>query len=427
MRLLQDAINSLAITFFGSQHHQKAIKAKGYQRYGKVLSRLNQHLSSRELQTTDSTIMSAFICVLVESFLPTGPLTFLTHLRGLEAILEARGIPKAPISRDTLSMLHGLRTLSIVGGLVSWNRFSIQCIIELTPSQLMARPCLFSRPEWKALPCTAEDENGILRCKVLDIMADCTRFMSHGAKLIFTNPAPPSSRLELTAEVKAALNQLGPLHAQWAEYNARLLSKTKTEVAEHTGIANLQTATTYMYCNLAYILLIDICQVLDPNAIRDSATNAEFAPETGSYQYLRKTAALNIIRSLQHRISARSSNIPESDTIAFFATKISWQTLGGFRTPEGRGLLHVVQQANGDLCAAGTFKEPTLELGSPCQMLWEQYPEWQKTPIISMEEEEGEGERWPLLSEYGPTTVLGDAFASAFKSWLGRVQTRGYI
>lgn len=120
MRLLQDAINSLAVTFFGSQHHQKAIEAKGYQRYGKVLARLNHHLSTTELQTSDLTIMSAFICVLVESFLPTGPLSFLAHLRGLEAILELRGVPKAPVPRDTLVILHGLRTLSIVGGLVGW-------------------------------------------------------------------------------------------------------------------------------------------------------------------------------------------------------------------------------------------------------------------------------------------------------------------
>lgn len=119
LQLLRDSIMALSTTFFGSQHNQKTLQTKGYSRYGAVLAQLNTHLATPELQTDDLTILGALICVLLETFLPTGPLNFLKHLRGIETILEVRGVPQQPMSRTTIVLFHGLRTLSILGGLVS--------------------------------------------------------------------------------------------------------------------------------------------------------------------------------------------------------------------------------------------------------------------------------------------------------------------
>jgi hypothetical protein len=93
LNLLRKAIVSLSVTFFGIQHHETRIIAKGYDQYGGVLRRLNTTLAIPEQQTTNETLLTALTCMLLEVFMPTGPSNFLKHQRGIETIMCLRGPP----------------------------------------------------------------------------------------------------------------------------------------------------------------------------------------------------------------------------------------------------------------------------------------------------------------------------------------------
>ncbi|PSN68289.1 hypothetical protein BS50DRAFT_360504 [Corynespora cassiicola Philippines] len=114
--LLREAVLSLAITFFGTQHREKQVTARGYSHYGSVLRQLNSHLTHSHLQTSDETLLTALTCMLLEIFLPTGPDNFLKHARGIEAMLNIRGPPQQ-LTSNTAVIFQGLRLLSIVSGL----------------------------------------------------------------------------------------------------------------------------------------------------------------------------------------------------------------------------------------------------------------------------------------------------------------------
>ncbi|KAH7061903.1 hypothetical protein BKA63DRAFT_587641 [Paraphoma chrysanthemicola] len=110
LSLLREAILSLAVTFFGSQHNQKKIITRGYAHYGAALRQINTHLAQPELQTTNESLLIALSCMLLEIFLPTRPTSFLNHQRGIEAIMKMRGPPSQSLS-TTATVFRDLRVL----------------------------------------------------------------------------------------------------------------------------------------------------------------------------------------------------------------------------------------------------------------------------------------------------------------------------
>lgn len=342
--LLRKAVLSLSVTFFGSQHRQKKITRRGYQQYGEVLRQLNSHLSQPHLQTTDETILTVLTCMLLEIFLPTGPNNFLKHVRGIEAILDLRG-PPVSATETTSTIFHGLRVLSIIGGLAQ------------------SRPSIYAREEWKSIPPLFTGEATLIRHEIFQILADCTLLMSAREKVAVDSGSPEAYQA-LLANAHIALEKLKALFPRWERYNERKMDETTSGIGKELRIANHASATTYMLYNAAYMCILRIIHSLDPS------------PKHAS---LRNSAAIKIVRCLELRQFKKREGGAESNTIGFVATKVAWEALGGFSSPEGRRLARVVKSAANGIFAIGAWENwdqdrprlsPVVGLGIADQMMW---------------------------------------------------------
>ncbi|KAH6633780.1 hypothetical protein C7974DRAFT_178034 [Boeremia exigua] len=310
--LLRQSMLSLSVTFFGKQHRQTQITRRGYAQYGEVLRQFNFHLTQPDLQTTDETILTALTCMLLEIFLPTGPQNFFKHHRGLEAIMAMRGPPTETIG-NTATMFRGLRILSIIGALAE------------------SRPSLYARDEWKRVPPPANATEFMkLQHRIFDCLADCTQLKSdHNALLNGT--APLWTYEPLRQRVQETLEDLQKLYPDYESFNASQVDPAKilSPLAKELGVSNYISATALMLYNTVHICLLHIINSLDP-----SPANT----------ILRNHAAMIISKCLELKEQEREEGIYESNTISFVATKIAWQALGGFDSPEGRRLAKTVDK-----------------------------------------------------------------------------------
>ncbi|KAF2845826.1 hypothetical protein T440DRAFT_483013 [Plenodomus tracheiphilus IPT5] len=325
LALLRKAIISLAVTFFGNQHHQETIKAKGYNQYGQVLCQLNSHLSLPELQTTNETLLTSLACMLLEVFLPTGPRNFLKHLRGIEAMMKMRGPPLETTGQEA-TIFRGLRILSIVGALAE------------------ARPSLYTETEWRTAPPPLHmTEAGVLQYRIFGILAECTRLL--GLRDEALTPYPQPDKLAaLDREVILVLHNLEAIKTALDTFNQRLINEAESlsPLAIELGVANHTSATPYMLYNTAYLCILQLQNSLHPSP---------------TYIALRNAAAAKIARCMELRQYELMIHALESNTIAFVATKIAWQTLGRFESPEGLRLATMVGKA-----VDGVFMQPARSI-----------------------------------------------------------------
>jgi hypothetical protein len=328
LNLLRDSIMSLAVTFYGSQHRQTTIKNRGYEKYGKVLRQLNSHLAQPDLQTTNETILTALTCMLLEIFLPTGPNNFLKHMRGIEIMLEIRGPPNDP-DGETALIFHGLRLLCIIGALAT------------------SRPSLYSREEWKRVPCIQKDEAGILRHRIFTILADGTRLrherdLAQSLGIVDRHPC-------IIIETQLLLAELEEIRVDWVAFNESQLDNSTTQLGKEIHVANHVSATVGMLYYTTYICLLEVIESLESSS---------------KYASLRNAAAIKILKCLELKSYEQREGAPESNTIGFVATKVAWQALGGFNSPEGRKLAKVVKAATNGVFAAGAWEgDPNPGLG----------------------------------------------------------------
>jgi hypothetical protein len=198
--LLRKAMVGLAVTYFGSEHHETSITARGYMQYGEVLQNLNATLAVSESQTTNETLLTALTCMLLEIFLPTGPANFLKHQRGIEAIMCIRG-PPTRTTGETATIFRGLRIVSIVSALVE------------------SRPSLYARADWKHAPVAVTTEIGLLQHDIFTILAECSQLTSDCAASV-TPGIDLNNHASLLARTRTAMTALEALYPVWELINA---------------------------------------------------------------------------------------------------------------------------------------------------------------------------------------------------------------
>lgn len=304
--LLRQSMLSLSVTFFGKQHRQNQITRRGYSLYGDVLQQLNRHLTLPGLQTSDETILTALICMLLEIFLPTGPKNFFKHHRGLEAIMAMRG-PPVDTTGDTATIFRGLRILSIIGALAE------------------SRPSIYARDEWKNAPPPADaTEPMIMQHHLFTLLADCTQLL--GDRDAMLNGTTPLWGYEpLLQRVQSTLDDLTNLYPLYELFNAsqRDPNTTLSPLAEELGVANHFSATALMLYNTVHICILQIIDSLAPS------------PQNTA---LRNASATTISKCLELKEYENREGAHGSNTIGFVAIKMAWHALGGFDSPEGRRL-----------------------------------------------------------------------------------------
>ena len=357
--LLRKSILSLATTFFGSQHRQPQIVRRGYGQYSEVLSQLNRHLAQPELQATNQTLLTSLSCMLLEVFLPTGPSNFLRHQRGLEAIMALRG-PPTESAGETATIFHGLRILSIVGALVD------------------SRPSLYASDEWKQAPPVQTSEAGLLQHRIFAILADCTSLVSQRNALL--NPGSTSKRRDMVLNrLQNLLDELEAVRPSLEILNQHQLKETGniSDMARDLGIANHVSATAHMLYNTAYICVLQIESSLRPSPVNLALQNA---------------AATMITQCMELKKHEMCNGAPQSNTIASVATKVAWQALGGFDSPEAHRLGNVIKSSVNGFIQQSSDKERTKPLVHD-QSFFAQYIEL--LPVTDVYHTFGDGRKVP--------------------------------
>jgi hypothetical protein len=174
-----------------------------------------------------------------------------------------------------------------------------------------------------------------------------------------------SDRMSLLEETKSAFTKLEAIHTDWAEFDKKEREDSPSnQLPKDAPIANNTSATIYMLYNSTFICLLEIIDALEPSP---------------RYLSLKINAAHKIIESLERKLFEKANGAPESNTIGFVATKVAWQALGGFSSPEGRKLARVVKNTVNGIFAVGAWepaeKMMALKTDAPVKILWNRW--WQ--------------------------------------------------
>lgn len=309
--LLRSAIISLAVTYFGNQHHDQRIVSKGYMQYGLVLQQLNSTLAIPAHQTSNEILLTAFTCMLVEMFSPKGPINFLRHQRGIEAMMRLRGPPTELIG-ETATMFRGLRVMSIISALIDH------------------RPSIYASEPWNDAPFAPATGLVGLQHKLLTVLAVCTQLLSD-SKALLASKSEGTEHIELLARADSTMIDLDSMYPLWVNMNQKeLLSANKASyLVQDLAIANHLSATAYMLYHAIHICVLRIKYSLEP-----TAKNIE----------LREAACIKIARCLELKERERQEGMaPLSTAWSSIATKVVWQALGGFETEGERRLARAVE------------------------------------------------------------------------------------
>jgi hypothetical protein len=310
--LLRKAILSLAKIYFGFQYCENHITTNGYAEYGEVLCQLNSTLAVTENQVTNEILLTALVCMLLETLYPTGPVSFLKHQRGIEDMMRLRG-PPTESTGETATIFRGLRILSIVSALLD------------------SRPSIYACEEWEHAPVAITSEIGMLQHEIFSILAVCSQLASECSTLVDSD-AGLECYNPLLSQVNTALVKLTALYPSWERINEAYLHNTQhsSRLVRDLGIANHLTATVYILYHTARICIFQIRDLLDPSLL---------------HLELRNDAAIKIVKCLELKELEKEEGLAQSNTIGVIATKIAWQALGGFNTLEGKSLARIIKSS----------------------------------------------------------------------------------
>jgi hypothetical protein len=154
-QLLRQAILSLAMGFFGSQHQQSAVLDRGYAMHGVTLRQLNHTLSNPKCYLHDDVLLSVLTLTLLEIFTPTGREHYLKHISGLEKLYELRG-PTAYYSPQSIQIYKSVRLMIILASLSS------------------RKGSILAGQEWKDFLRNNSRDNKLEEQYLFNVLADCS-------------------------------------------------------------------------------------------------------------------------------------------------------------------------------------------------------------------------------------------------------------
>ncbi|KAF2742812.1 hypothetical protein M011DRAFT_481428 [Sporormia fimetaria CBS 119925] len=345
--------------------------------YGEVLSQLNRNLSIAHLQTADCTILTVLTCFLRELHLPTGPDPgqFMKHLQGLEAILELRGFPAPPLSRETVMLFQTLRSLSILGNLVK------------------GTPSIFAKEQWKQIPTLYSGEGARVHHALFCILADCTVLVPQRNTVLISGDT--QLRQSLLSDVEAALSEVERIRHRWAKVNKQHGISTEYP-------ATPALATSYVLYKTAYTWLWDIRTSLEPTEVNTAR---------------RDEGARELVLFLKHLQRKARGGTFDFNTIRFLAACLAVSILGGSSTPPGMPLALVVQRVlGGDHKARVSSVRDIDDTGLPEAPVGEFSDRLRRVNIAELVDAEGGYHASDTLTDFGPITVLTQAMASMIGS-----------
>ncbi|KAJ4331283.1 hypothetical protein N0V95_009908 [Ascochyta clinopodiicola] len=351
------AIMSFATLLFGIQHRQTDITGQGYALYGVALKQLNQVLSDATRYTRDEVIVAVAALAISESLVPTGPNNYLTHMMGLQRLIDLQ---------DPVSFWSGKSS-----GFCNGVRFMI-----LFASLQLRKPCILARLDWKQAMRAGLSYEQLQEQELFDVLADCTVLL---AKLDAVSSAWDADAIK-AREQRDKIQQRARclctrLHEWRLRWDADLTNASRDAPASNFGfeesqfacngdsstspvtvaaIATVPATVVLMLYNLA---LMHVLQILGTLPCEESAPrNASLQPETdGRYHSEDRIAARETCRCIQYYMSVRRRLDASASPIVHWAVAAAWTRLRRDDSVEGAWMRDLLTGRGRQVVAEGLW------------------------------------------------------------------------
>lgn len=351
------AIMSFATLHFGIQHRQADIAGQGYAMYGVALKQLNQVLTDATRHTHDEVIVAVAALAISECLVPTGPNNYLTHMRGLERLVDLQ---------DPVSFLAGKSP-----GFCKGVRFMI-----LFASLQLGTPSILAASDWKKAMRADSSYEKLQEQDLFDVLADCTVLLAErDAVSSAWDPHTITAREQRDDIQQRACCLLTHLHEwrlRWDDdlKNTFYDTPTSPSGSEESQLAcnrdpdgSLVTAATIKTVPAAVMLmlyniaLMHVLQILAPLPREGSAPrNVSHQPETaGGYPAHERLAAREACRCIQYYISTRRRLDASASPIVHWAVGAVWTRLRRDDSVEGAWMRDLLTRRGRQVVAEGLW------------------------------------------------------------------------
>ncbi|KAH7346998.1 hypothetical protein BKA66DRAFT_433015, partial [Pyrenochaeta sp. MPI-SDFR-AT-0127] len=351
------AIMSFATLLFGIQHRQADIAGQGYALYGVALKQLNEMLSDATRYTRDEVIVAVAALAISESLVPTGPNSYLTHMMGLQRLVDLQ---------DPVSFWSGKSS-----GFCKGVRFMI-----LFASLQLGKPSILARSDWKKAMRADSSHEQLQEQDLFDVLADCTVLLTERDAVSSAWNANAIKAREQRDEIQrracCLLTHLHEWRLRWdsdpknafCDTSASPFGSKEPQFACHgdpnrslvtvAGIATVPAAVMLMLYNLA---LMHVLKILERLPREDSAPrNALHQPETaGRYHADESIAAREACRCIQYYMSIRRRLDASASPIVHWAVAAAWTRLRRDDSVEGAWMRDLLTGRGRQIVAEGLW------------------------------------------------------------------------
>ncbi len=360
-QLLPHAILSLSILFFGQQHQNAAIRARGHYMHGQTLALLNKALYKPKCYLRDDVLIAVVTLALLEAFVPSGKGVYLKHVAGLEKLLDLRG-PKHFCTAKGYEMFQSFRRMILLASLQT------------------RKTSILEQESWKAVQWTyssAEEKDQQL---LLNALADCISLRAKCDDLQSSFTVGTNEYEQRQSQIcRKAIDLLRSLHdweMQWdgARYPSDITALAAAEKVLCNGdysclpfrtVISFQTTSVAAIYILYRAVLIRVLQMLafvsSPELITSSQHSSTGVSTVVSgtapglpraevlsrcrYSAAAHSAALEISRCLPYFLARKSGLKPSASIIGSISVQTAWIVLGRLESKEGRWMRDLWEQS----------------------------------------------------------------------------------
>ncbi|KAK0753792.1 hypothetical protein B0T18DRAFT_337614 [Schizothecium vesticola] len=351
------AIMSLATTLFGVQHRQADITRQGYAMHGVALRQLNQMLSDGTRHARDEVIMAVAALAISESLVPTGPDNYLTHMMGLEKLIDLQD----PVSFWTTKS----------AGFCKGIRFMI-----LLASLKLGKPSILARPDWKKAMRTNASYEELEEQDLFDVLADCSVLLAQRDAMLSARDANPIKTREQRDETERRARCLLLHLRQWRQrWDNNVKNSVTDTLASPSGIEeshsthnkdpkeplitvatipNLPAAMILMLYNLARMYVLESLAPLplEESTTRDVSLQSETAQ---GYHADERIAAREACRCIQYYLDVRRRLDASASPIVHWAVAAAWTRLRRDDSVEGAWMRDLLNSRGRQVVAEGLW------------------------------------------------------------------------
>ncbi|KAH8202062.1 hypothetical protein TruAng_003817 [Truncatella angustata] len=350
---------SFATILFGTQHQRADITGQGFAMHGIALKNINQALSNASSSAYDEIILAVAALAISECLVPTGPENYLTHMMGLELLIELRG-----------PQIFSLRNSGFRKGV----RFMV-----LFASLQLKRESIFARVEWKNAMSHGMKFEELQEQDLFDTLACCTTLIAKCDEIKKANNIGGTQftldRENIYTQARCLQAQLYAWRKRWdkcAETRASEVCTqkypTRSSQGENTELHsafNPQTDNPIVMIILYNLTLILVLQILislapesklNPNTCRHLRTldhTCELVEEKDSSE--ERTTALILCQNIQHYLDENKRLDASAPPIVHWALLTAWKRLRYDVSDEGQWMRELLSTKGRQVVARGLW------------------------------------------------------------------------